>query len=69
MADAALELDVARAPGGGRPARGDYSNEGFILLGELLAPGGSAAKVIEARKRLDTELSGVPIVPVPEAKP
>ncbi len=27
----------ARAPGGGDPARLDYSNEGFILLGEILA--------------------------------
>ena len=44
-------LDAMRREAATQPADGEAA--GRLLLGELLAPGGSAAKVIEARKRLD----------------
>jgi CubicO group peptidase (beta-lactamase class C family) len=45
---------LARAPGGAAPGRFVYSNEGFILLGELLAKHvtGSAARLGDALREL-----------------
>jgi tetratricopeptide (TPR) repeat protein len=48
---AADPLEAMRREAATQPADGEAA--GRLLLGELLAPGGSAAKVIEARKRLD----------------
>ncbi|MEO7330203.1 MAG: hypothetical protein ABI193_16630, partial [Minicystis sp.] len=44
-------LDVMRREAATQPADGEAA--GRLLLGELLAPGGAAAKAVEARKRLD----------------